>query len=208
MGNAAIDLSGGDYTQASTSEDYLRRGRLRRPKTVHSAPLRNTLIRQTSCFARRGLVNQVQIALTAVAGAIFIAGASSWLWSRIRKSGGPAEIIGEACRAAFEQSPNGILMANAETLRIMDANLALQRILGFSLEELLRLDLSQVFTDDGEDREVLLRKLRDPNPRVPFQIRQRCKDGSLLSVETRGHRLDLATQEVLVFTTDDVTVRR
>jgi diguanylate cyclase (GGDEF)-like protein/PAS domain S-box-containing protein len=153
-------------------------------------------------------VNQVQIALAAVAGAVFIAGASSWVWSRTRRSVGAPEIIGEACRAAFEQSPNGILMVNAETLRIMDANLALQRILGFSLEELLRLDLSQVFTDDGEDREVLLRKLRDPNPRVPFQIRQRCKDGSLLNVETRGHRLDLATQEVLVFTTDDVTVRR
>jgi diguanylate cyclase (GGDEF)-like protein/PAS domain S-box-containing protein len=153
-------------------------------------------------------VNQFEIALTAVGGALFIAGVSSWIWSRIRGSRDAAEAAGDACRAAFEQSPNGILMADVETLRIVDANLALQRTLGFSLDELLRLDLSQVFTDDSENSEALLRRLRDPNPRVPFQIRQRSKDGSLLNVEIRGHRLDLATHQVLVFTTDDVTVRR
>jgi diguanylate cyclase (GGDEF)-like protein/PAS domain S-box-containing protein len=97
-------------------------------------------------------------------------------------------------------------MADIETLRIVDANLSLQRTLGFSLDELMRLELSQVFTDDSENSEALMRKLRDPNPRAPFQIRQRCKDGSLLNVEIRGHRL--ATHQVLVFTTDDVTVRR
>jgi len=101
-----------------------------------------------------------------------------------------------------------MLIVNAETLRILDANPALQRTLGFSLDELLRLDLAQVFTDDAENREALLRKLRDPNPRAPLQIRQRCKNGSLLNVEIRGHRLDLTTHQVLTFTTDDVTVRR
>jgi len=153
------------------------------------------------------MVNQVEIALAAVAGAL-LAGASPWVWSQIRRLDAKAEITAEACRAAFEQAPNGMLMADAATLRVLDANVALQRILGFSLEELLKLDLSQVFADEGEDPEALLRKLRDPNPRVPFQVRQRCKDGSLLNVETRGHRLDLTPHPVLIFAMDDVTVRR
>src|SRR5882724_12937211 len=153
------------------------------------------------------MVNQVEIALAAVAGAL-LAVASPWVWSQIRRLDAKAEITAEACRAAFEQAPNGMLMADAATLRVLDANVALQRILGFSLEELLKLDLSQVFADEGEDPEALLRKLRDPNPRVPFQVRQRCKDGSLLNVETRGHRLDLTTHPVLIFAMDDVTVRR
>jgi len=154
-------------------------------------------------------VNQLATALAAVAGALSIAGISSWIWPRIRrKSQDPADAPTDACRAAFEQSPNGMLIVNAETLRILDANPALQRTLGFSLDELLRLDLAQVFTDDAENREALLRKLRDPNPRAPLQIRQRCKNGSLLNVEIRGHRLDLTTHQVLTFTTDDVTVRR
>jgi diguanylate cyclase (GGDEF)-like protein/PAS domain S-box-containing protein len=162
------------------------------------------LIRQT--YASRGEI--VATALAAVAGALFIAGVSSWIWSRIRRSEDPVQVPGDACRAAFEQSPNGMLIVNAETLRILDANPALQRTLGFSLDELLKLDLAQVFTDESESSEALLRRLRDPNPRTPFQLRQRCKDGRLLNVEIRGHRLDLTPDPVLIFTTDDVTVRR
>ncbi|MFL6602466.1 MAG: putative bifunctional diguanylate cyclase/phosphodiesterase [Steroidobacteraceae bacterium] len=149
-------------------------------------------------------MNQLAIALAAIAGALFTGAASSWIWSRIRRPEGPSD----ACRAAFEQSPDGMLIVNAESLRIIDANIALQRTLGYSLDEFLKLELKQVFTDGNENPEPLLRKLRDPNPRAPFQIRQRCKDGSLLNVEITGHRLDLAMHPVLVFTTDDVTVRR
>jgi len=153
-------------------------------------------------------VNQVQIALAAVAGALLIAAVSPWIWARIRKSGDTGGTTRDPCRAAFEQSPNGMLMADALSLRVIDSNLTLQRTLGFSSGELLRLELSQVFTDEGENQEALQRKLRDPNPRMPFQTRQRCKNGSLLNVEIRGQRLELATRQVLVFTTDDVTVRR
>jgi diguanylate cyclase (GGDEF)-like protein/PAS domain S-box-containing protein len=153
-------------------------------------------------------VNQLATALAVLAGALFTGAASSWIWSRIRRADPAVDAPTDACRAAFEQSPNGMLIVNAETLQIIDANGALQRTLGYSLDEFLRLDLKQVFTDDSENPEALLRKLRDPNPRAPFQVRQRCKDGSLLNVEIRGHRLDLAMHPVLVFTIDDVTVRR
>ena len=153
-------------------------------------------------------MNQVEIALAAAAGALLIAVASPWIWARIRKPGGAGQAKVDPCRAAFEQSPNGILMADVQTLRIIDANPTLLRTLGFTWDELVRLHLSAVFTDEGENGESLSRKLQDPDPRMPFQIRQRCKDGKLLNVEIRGHRLDLATRQVLVFTTDDVTVRR
>ncbi|HEY2399124.1 MAG TPA: EAL domain-containing protein, partial [Steroidobacteraceae bacterium] len=108
----------------------------------------------------------------------------------------------------FEQSPNGMLLVDAETLRIVDANPSLLRTLGYTLEEILPLDLSRVFTDQSDNSEALLRKLRDPNPRLPFQVSQRHKSGTLLNVEIRGHRLDLARGQILAFTTDDITVRR
>src|SRR5882757_5876622 len=144
-----------------------------------------------------------------MAVALLIAVASPWIWARIRQSGpGAAETTGDPCRAAFEQSPNGILLVDAETMRIIDANPSLLRTLGYSLEEILPLDLSRVFTDQSDNSEALLRKLRDPNPRIPFQIGQLCKNGTLLNVEIRGHRLDLTSRHVLAFTTDDVSVRR
>jgi diguanylate cyclase (GGDEF)-like protein/PAS domain S-box-containing protein len=153
-------------------------------------------------------VNQVELALAAVAGALLIAVASPWIWRRIRGNRGTTGTTVDACRAAFEQSPNGILLVDAETLRILDANPSLLRTLGYTLEEILPLDLSRVFTDQSGNNEVLLRKLRDPNPRLPLQISQLHKNGTLLNVEIRGHRLDLARGQILSFTTDDVTVRR
>ena len=71
-----------------------------------------------------------------------------------------------------------------------------------------RCDLSRVFTDQSDNSEALLRKLRDPNPRIPFQVGQLCKNGTLLNVEIRAHRLDLGARQVLFFATDDVSVRR
>ena len=117
-------------------------------------------------------MNQVEIALAAVAAALLIAVASPWVWARFRRPGGAAETTSDPCRAAFEQSPNCILMVDAETLRIVDANPTLLRTLGYTLEEILPLDLSRVFTDQSDNSEALLRKLRDPNPRIPFQDRK------------------------------------
>jgi len=153
-------------------------------------------------------VNQIETALAAVAAALAIAVASPWIWARIRKTSGVSGTTADACRAAFEQSPNGILLVDAETLQIVDANPTLLRMLGYTLEEILRIDLSRVFTDQSDNPEALLRKLQDPNPRVPFQIGQLHKNGTVLNVEIRGHRLDLAQGQVLAFMTDDVSVRR
>jgi diguanylate cyclase (GGDEF)-like protein/PAS domain S-box-containing protein len=153
-------------------------------------------------------VNQVEIALAAVAAALLIAVASPWVWARIRRPGATAESTSDPCRAAFEQSPNCILIVDGETMRIADANPTLLRTLGYTLEEILPLDLSRVFTDQSGNSEALLRKLRDPNPRIPFQVGQLCKNGTLLNVEIRAHRLDLGARQVLFFSTDDVSVRR
>lgn len=153
-------------------------------------------------------MNQVEIALAAVAAALLIAVASPWVWARIRRSGATTGSTSDPCRAAFEQSPNCILMVDGETMRIVDANPTLLRTLGYTLEEILPLDLSRVFTDQSGNSEALLRKLRDPNPRIPFQVGQLCKNGTLLNVEIRAHRLDLGERQVLFFSTDDVSVRR
>lgn len=153
-------------------------------------------------------MNQVEIALAAVAGALLIAVTLPGIWARIRKNGGKADTTHDPFRAAFEQSPNGILLVDAETLRIVDANPSLLRTLGYTLQEILPIELSRVFTDQSGNPDVLLRKLRDPNPRIPFQIGQIHQNGTVLNVEIRGHRLELPSGQILSFTTDDVSVRR
>ncbi|HEY6482917.1 MAG TPA: EAL domain-containing protein [Steroidobacteraceae bacterium] len=153
-------------------------------------------------------MNQVAIGLTALLSAVATAFGLPWIREQFRRFfGGSARGLSAAAREAiFEQWPNGVLMADAETLKVIDANLTLQRSLGYSLRELRNLTLLQVFEDDNT--EALLRKLRDPNAHLAIEIRQRRKDGSLLSVEIIGHRLELPSRRMLVFSTNDVTLRR
>ncbi len=111
-------------------------------------------------------------------------------------------------RAAFEQSPNGALLVDADSLKVVDANPALQRNLGYTLDEVRGLSVTALFTDGSGDPDLLLRKLRDPNSRLPLEIQQRSKDGTLRSVEVVAQNLDLGTRRLLSLTANDVSVRR
>ncbi|HXN10452.1 MAG TPA: diguanylate cyclase, partial [Steroidobacteraceae bacterium] len=108
----------------------------------------------------------------------------------------------------FDQSPDGLLMAHAESFRIVDANPAMLKSLGYSLNELRALTLPQLLVDERIDAENHCEHLRQPDPRVPLQLVQRCRDGTALSVEAVGHRLELAGEALLAFTVSDVTVKR
>ena len=115
---------------------------------------------------------------------------------------------GAAHRAAFEQSPHGSLIVDSETLRAVEANPACLRNLGYTLEELRALRVKELFTDGSGDPEVLVRKFRDPNPRLPLEIQQRAKDGSLRSVEVTAQTLELGSRTLICLNAHDVTVRR
>jgi len=111
-------------------------------------------------------------------------------------------------RELLEQSPNGVFLVYAANLRVVDANPAAQRSLGFSLEELRAMTLDQLFDEPGADPDSVLRKLRNPEPRTALNLQQRCKGGVVVDVEVSGHRLDLGGKAALAFTVNDVSVRR
>ena len=113
-----------------------------------------------------------------------------------------------AHRAAFEQSPNAALIVDAATLKVVEANPALRRTLGYTAEEVRALSVQDLFTDGSDDSELLIRKLRDPNPRLPFEIQQRAKDGTLRSVEVNAQALECGSRRLISLTAHDVTVRR
>ncbi len=120
-------------------------------------------------------MNQVAFGLAGLVGAL--AGALTLLFfgARRLKGQGPGN---DPLQAAFDQSPNGMLLVDAETLKIIAANPASQRSLGYTPVELRELTLAQLFTDQSGDDERVTQRLRDPNPRLPAALHQRCKDGS------------------------------
>ena len=150
-------------------------------------------------------MNEFVIALAALGAVLAVALGVWWSQGRSRKN---VERQLAPHRAVFEQSPDGALMVDANTLKVVDANPAFQRNLGYTLAEVRTLTAADLFTDGSGEPELLLRKLRDPNPRLPLEIQQRAKDGALRSVEVVAQILDLGTQRLVSLTAHDVSVRR
>jgi diguanylate cyclase (GGDEF)-like protein/PAS domain S-box-containing protein len=138
--------------------------------------------------------------LALLLGAAAVALAARQLLGRRRR--------GARYRAALEQSPNGVLIADADTLRVIDANAALQQGFDYTLEELRGMTLTQLFELERNDPDELLARLRDPDPRLPLQLRQRCRHHALLEVEATGHRLVIDGRAMLAFTVCDISLRR
>jgi diguanylate cyclase (GGDEF)-like protein/PAS domain S-box-containing protein len=145
------------------------------------------------------------MALVALLGVSVLA---LWVWRSRGRSQKTVESEHAPHRAAFEQSPHSALMIDAETLKVVQANPALHRNLGYTLDEVCTLTVNDLFTDGSEDPDTLVRKLRDPNPRVPLEIQQRAKDGTLRSVEVVAQKVELGTRRLLFLAAHDVTVRR
>ncbi|MDH7500133.1 MAG: PAS domain S-box protein [candidate division NC10 bacterium] len=90
-------------------------------------------------------------------------------------------------RALIEQTADGIYLVNAESKQVIQSNTALQEMLGYTREEMLRLSLYDIV---AADRELIDRTFSDilAKRRFPFFERQyRRKDGSLLDVWVSGN---------------------
>src|SRR5258708_6894850 len=108
--------------------------------------------------------------------------------------------------AAFEQSPNGGMVVEAESLRIVGANEAMRRQLEVSDAELTSLTLHTLFEFEGEPL-TLVARLRGPNPQVPLRARHRRRDGRVFEMEVAGYALTGIAGNVLVFMAQDIGVR-
>ncbi len=129
---------------------------------------------------------------------------ASWL-ERRRRPDGRREA---RYRAVLEQSPNGVLIGDAASLRVLDANPALLASLGYSAEEIAGIPLGQILADETGDAANLADKLRDPHPSLPMPLKQRCRNGTTLEVEATGFPMMLEEQSVLAFTISDVSLKR
>jgi diguanylate cyclase (GGDEF)-like protein/PAS domain S-box-containing protein len=109
---------------------------------------------------------------------------------------------------AVQQSPNGVIIVEPASFRIVTANATALRNLGYALDELPGLALTQVLVDETGESESLYAKLRNPDPRTPLSIRQRCKNGTLVDIEVTGHLFESSGRPLLALRSNDITLRR
>jgi diguanylate cyclase (GGDEF)-like protein/PAS domain S-box-containing protein len=147
-------------------------------------------------------VNHFSKALAALSGALLRAVSAPWQQMRIRARWSAAD---EALCGAFEQSPEGGLLVDPQTLKIVAANAVFRRNVGFGAGELKALTLPQLFANDDEP-DALVGRLRNPDPRIPVRIKQRSKNGQQINTEITGYRIELGKRRVLAYIARDITL--
>ena len=111
-------------------------------------------------------------------------------------------------KAIVDQTTDGIVVVDEQSLRILDANPAFLAGLGYDDAEIRDLSLADVIVDDEATRETLERRLREVGPACALYMQQRAKDGSLCEIEVRCNSLDVNGRAALAYITHDVSLRR
>ncbi|MBI5890471.1 MAG: PAS domain S-box protein [Nitrosomonadales bacterium] len=108
-------------------------------------------------------------------------------------------------RTIFEQADFAIELIDPDTLQFVEVNPAVCRMLGYTREELLRMNL--VDTQADLDRAALLDSVRQNEAEggASFANRHRCRNGDILDVEINAHILHIGGKRLLVALWRDVT---
>jgi diguanylate cyclase (GGDEF)-like protein/PAS domain S-box-containing protein len=116
-------------------------------------------------------------------------------------------LIGNAhYKDMIDQANDGVIICHLETRRVLYANLASQRLLGYSNEEFLSLTLIELFETGTESiYEVALERSKSG---LAFNSRHRRKDGSFVDVEIRCKEFLIGGRAVLSCTTRDISVSK
>ena len=111
-------------------------------------------------------------------------------------------------KAIIDQTNDGIVIVDAESLKVQYCNPAFLGRIGHSETEARDLTLTEIFADAGSTPETLLARLKDADSKRSLDLQLRCKDGALVDVEVRCNPLEADGREVFAYVTHDVSVRR
>jgi diguanylate cyclase (GGDEF)-like protein/PAS domain S-box-containing protein len=110
-------------------------------------------------------------------------------------------------RTVVEQACDGILLVDAASGRVTEANYSVRRRLGYSAEEIVGLKLEDILVETLIDPErVALDTMTNTRSR-PRTLQQRCKNGELLDVEVAVSHLEIDGRPMLCYVAHDVTER-
>ncbi len=113
----------------------------------------------------------------------------------------------EKYRAVLEQSSECIYLIDPESMSILQANPAMQRLLGYSAEEFRTLRADQIAAEGTPIIRAKIEAARTQGSVFMADRRYRRKDGSLVDVEVSANLITYGGSEVLCVVSRDVTER-
>jgi PAS domain S-box-containing protein len=114
----------------------------------------------------------------------------------------------ELYRSVVEQAAENIFLVDVETKRIIQANAALQRSLGYSSEEIRQLTLYDIVAHDQQNIERNIRRILKEGHLFIGERHYRRKDGSMIDVEVSVSAISYREREVMCVVAHDITERK
>ncbi|MFO1364197.1 MAG: PAS domain S-box protein [Burkholderiales bacterium] len=107
-------------------------------------------------------------------------------------------------RLLFEMESDAILVVDADSLRLLDANRAAESLWGYARAELMTMTAADLSAEPAETRG----SIQSPEGRVHIPLRHhRRRDGTVFPVEITSNRLQLDGRKIVIATIRDITER-
>jgi PAS domain S-box-containing protein len=111
-------------------------------------------------------------------------------------------------RTVIEQAAENIFLVDAKTRRVLEANDALHRSLGYTAEELKEMTLYDIVAHDQESIDVNIERIMDEKQHSLGERQYRRKDGSLADVEVNVSAVPYDGGKAMCVVAHDVTERK
>jgi PAS domain S-box-containing protein len=111
-------------------------------------------------------------------------------------------------RTVVEQAEENIFLVDAKSRRVLDANDALLRSLGYTDDELKEMTLYDIVAHDQESVDLNIRRIMVEGHRSLGERQYRRKDGSLVDVEVNVSAVPYNGEKVMCVVAHDVTERK
>ena len=114
----------------------------------------------------------------------------------------------ERNRAIMEQSAEGIFLVDLDSKHIIDANPALERLLGYAHGEILNKKVYDLVDAAPQNIDARMQMMVDTGKPLLGERRYRCKDGSFIEVETSAGVISYGGRRVVCSAVHDITERK
>jgi len=113
----------------------------------------------------------------------------------------------EKYRQLFNTASDAIVVTNAKTLQILDANEACLKLYGYSRKEFLNLTISQISAEPEKSKKAIKQTIDGKITWVPLRYHKK-KDGTKFPVEISTGKMKLGDQTVVFGSMRDISERK
>jgi diguanylate cyclase (GGDEF)-like protein/PAS domain S-box-containing protein len=114
----------------------------------------------------------------------------------------------EKYRAAVERSADNIYLLDIESKKILETNAALQKLLGYSSEELAKLTAYDIVAHPRDDINGKIKKILKVKRSFIGERKYRRRDGAIVDVEVSASYITITGRKALIVVSRDITDRK